>query len=156
MPTADPTPTTPFELAIERYIDAAPERVWQVMTTRIEEWWCPKPWRAEVIEQDWRPGGRSAMVMHGPNGEMSPGEGVFLEVVPGTRFVFTDAFTVGWKPQAPFMVGFFELSPQGSGTHYRAGARHWDAEKYEQHKAMGFEAGWRAAAGQLAALVEQS
>lgn len=154
MPNPD-TPATPLlELSIERHIAAPPEKVWEVMTTRMEEWWCPRPWRAEVIEQDWRSGGRSAMVMHGPNGERSDGEGVFLEVVPGKRFVFTDAFRVGWIPQGPFMVGWFDLTADGDGTHYRAGARHWDAEKYEQHKAMGFEEGWKAAAAQLAELVE--
>ncbi len=145
-----------FELTVERHIAAPPERVWDVMTTRMAEWWCPKPWRAEVIEQDWRPGGRSAMMMHGPDGERMENEGVFLEVVPGERFVFTDAFRAGWIPQTAFMVGFFELTPDGDGTHYRAGARHWDAEKCEQHKAMGFEDGWGAAAAQLAALAEQS
>lgn len=154
MPSPD-TPATPLlELSIERHIAAPPEIVWEVMTTRIEQWWCPRPWRAEVIEQDWRSGGRSAMVMHGPNGERSDGEGVFLEVVPGKRFVFTDAFRVGWIPQGPFMVGWFDLTPDGDGTHYRAGARHWDAATYEQHKAMGFEDGWTAAAAQLAELVE--
>jgi uncharacterized protein YndB with AHSA1/START domain len=52
------------------------------------------------------------------------------------------------------MVGFFELSPEGTGTRYRAGARHWTDEALEQHRAMGFEAGWLAVAGQLAALSE--
>lgn len=144
----------PYELAVERHINAPPERVWDIMTRRMEEWFCPKPWRAEIIEQDWRPGGRSAMVMRGPNGEESPNEGVFLEVVPGTRFVFTDAFTVGWQPRGPFMVGFFEIAPAGDGTHYRAGARHWTAEACEQHRTMGFEAGWGAVADQLAAIAE--
>ena len=21
---------------------------------RVEEWWCPKPWTVEIVEQDWR------------------------------------------------------------------------------------------------------
>lgn len=147
---------TTHELSVERHIAAPPARVWQIMTERMEEWFCPKPWRAEVIEQDWCAGGRSALVMHGPNGEVSPGEGVFLEVVPGQRFVFTDAFAPGWQPRGPFMVGSFELTPDGDGTRYRASARHWTAEAMEQHKAMGFEAGWGTVADQLAALAEES
>ncbi len=151
-----PDATTPLlELSITRFIAAPPQRVWDIMTTRLEEWWCPKPWRAEIVEQDWRSGGRSSITMYGPNGEVAPGEGVFLEVVPGKGFTFTDAFRVGWLPQGPFMVGWFDLSSEGEGTRYRAGARHWDAEKFEQHKAMGFEAGWMAAADQLAALCEK-
>lgn len=151
MTTADPPS---LELAVERHIAAPPARVWAIMTQRMAEWFCPKPWLAEIIEQDWRPGGRSAMVIRGPAGEEQPNEGVFLEVVPGARFVFTDAFTVGWQPKGPFMVGFFEIAPDGDGTHYRAGARHWTAEACAQHAAMGFHTGWGAVADQLAALAE--
>lgn len=143
-----------LELAVERHIAAPPALVWEIMTRRMPEWFCPKPWVADIIEQDWRPGGRSAMVMRGPNGEQSPNEGVFLEVLPGERFIFTDAFTVGWHPAGPFMVGVFEIAPAGDGTHYRASARHWTAEACERHKAMGFDAGWGAVADQLKALAE--
>ena len=144
----------PYELAVERHIDATPETIWTIMTERMGEWFCPKPWRAEIVEQDWRPGGRSAMVMRGPDGEEMPQEGVFLEVIPNRRFAFTDAFTAGWVPQKAFMVGFFELTPQADGTHYRAGAWHWDEESMKQHEAMGFTTGWGAVADQLAALAE--
>ena len=141
-------------LQIERHINAKPDVVWQVMTERMEEWWCPKPWRVEIIEQDWRPGGRSAMVMRGPEGEEMPQEGVFLEVIPGQRFVTTDAYSVGWMPQEPFMTGFWEVVPDGDGTLYRAGARHWQEETMRNHEAMGFIDGWGVCADQLAALCE--
>jgi uncharacterized protein YndB with AHSA1/START domain len=147
------------ELSVERHIAAPPARVWQVMTERTAEWWCPKPWTTEIIAQDWRSGGRSAVTMHGPNGETSGGDGVMLEVVPGRRFVFTDALRIAgegdWVPQAPFMIGIFEITPDGAGTRYRAAARHWDAEAMEKHRAMGFEAGWGAVADQLKALCER-
>lgn len=154
--TDAPVPAN-LELAVERHIAARPARVWAIMTERMPEWFCPRPWVAEIIEQDWRPGGRSAMMMRGPNGEESLNDGVFLDVVPGARFVFTDAFTTGWHPKGPFIVGIFEIAPDGTdggGTHYRASARHWTAEACEQHKAMAFDAGWGAAADQLKALAE--
>ena len=141
-------------LQIERHINVKPDVVWQVMTERMEEWWCPKPWRVEIIEQDWRAGGRSAMVMRGPEGEEMPQEGVFLEVIPGQRFVTTDAYRVGWMPQEPFMTGFWEVVPDGDGTLYRAGARHWQEETMRNHEAMGFIDGWGVCADQLAALCE--
>jgi len=144
----------PFELSIERYIDAPPEAVYEIMTEQLEEWWCPKPWTTEVIAQDLRPGGRSALVMRGSNGEEHRMEGVILEVVPNRRMVFTDAFTAGWIPHAPFMVGFFELTHEGNGTHYRAGSRHWDEAAHQQHEQMGFVEGWTKVAAQLAALAE--
>ena len=143
-----------LELSVTRLIDAPADTVWTIITERMQEWWCPKPWRVEIIEQDWRPGGRSAMVMRGPNGERMPQEGVFLEVSPGKRLVFTDAFKAGWHPQPPFMVGIMELAAEGGKTRYTATARHWTQEACDRHKAMGFDQGWAVVAGQLAALAE--
>jgi uncharacterized protein YndB with AHSA1/START domain len=143
-----------LELSVTRLIDAPVDRVWKIATERLAEWWCPKPWTVEIIEQDWRAGGRSAVVMHGPKGEEMPHEGVFLEVVPGERFVFTDAFSAGWIPKEAFMVGTMAFADEGGKTRYTASARHWTREACEQHKAMGFEQGWAAVAGQLAALAE--
>ena len=143
-----------FELAIERHIDAPPQTVFKVWTERLGSWWAPRPWTTRVIALDLRPGGRMAMAMSGPGGETSPMEGVFLEIAPDERIVFTNAFTAGWIPQTPFMVGFFTFAPEGRGTLYRAGARHWDEAGQRRHEAMGFIEGWTTVAGQLAALAE--
>lgn len=143
-----------FELAVERHIAAPPETVFRVWTERLEEWWAPKPWTTELIEQDLRPGGRSAMVMTGPDGTSSPMEGVILEVVPNRRIVFTNAFTAGWVPQTPFMVGIFTFTPEAGGTRYRAASRHWDEATHKRHEAMGFQEGWGTVAEQLAKLAE--
>ncbi len=64
---------------------------------------------------------------------------MILEVVPNERIVFTNVFAAGWVPQTPFMVGTF--APGGSGTRYRACARHWDEAAVKQHEAMGFASG---------------
>lgn len=142
------------ELEVTRLIDAPVATVWRIATERLEAWWCPKPWTTEVVELDWRPGGRSAMVMHGPGGERHAQEGVFLEVASQERFVFTDAYAAGWVPQAPFMTGLFTFAEEGGKTRYTATARHWSEAAKAQHAEMGFEAGWNAVAGQLAALAE--
>ncbi len=145
----------PLALSVTIYIDAPPETVWAVMTQRQEDWWCPRPWRTEVVEQDWRAGGRTLTVMHGPDGERMPNEGVFLEVTPMVRFVSTDAFTADWHPAEAFMVGIWQIAPEGRGTRYTASARHWTEEACARHAAMGFEAGWGAVAEQLKALCEE-
>lgn len=152
--------TEPRELSVDIYIAAPPEKVWDVMTKRITEWWCPKPWTTEIIEQDWRSGGRAAMTMHGPNGEAHPSDGIFLEVVPGVRFVSTDAVMIGpdgrMAPTGPFMIGGWEIAPEGDGTRYTGWARHWTDEAQKQHEEMGFVDGWGAVAEQLKALCEAS
>ena len=132
----------PHELSVTTFIDAAPDKVWSVMIDRMEEWWCPTPWRANVDEVDWRPGGISRITMYGPDGEVVPNEGLVLDFVPGQRFAFTDAIKGGLMPQGPFMIGIFEIAPEGTGTRYTACSRHWTKEAMEQHRDMGFEQGW--------------
>lgn len=144
------------ELRIERIIGAPPAAVWTAWTGHAEEWFCPKPWRAEIVEQDLRPGGRSALVMLGPEGERNEMEGIFLDVVPGERIVSTDAVDHRFEPQGPFMVRLDLFEDLGDGrTRYTAIARHWTRETMEQHRAMGFEAGWGVCADQLAEVAER-
>ena len=144
------------ELSVTRFIAAAPDKVWDVMANRQEEWWCPRPWSIEMIAQERRPGGRSAMIMRGPEGEEMPQEGIFLAWEEGRRFVTTDALTSDFRPAGPFMVGIWEIEPEGDGTRYTASARHWSEETMRQHAEMGFEEGWSACAAQLAELCEGS
>lgn len=142
------------ELSITRFIAASPDKVWDVMANRQEEWWCPRPWSIEMIAQERRAGGRSAMIMRGPEGEEMPQEGIFLAWEEGRRFVTTDAVTSDFRPAGPFMVGIWEIEPEGDGTRYTASARHWSEETMRQHAEMGFEEGWSACAAQLAELCE--
>ncbi|KUR72833.1 ATPase [Novosphingobium fuchskuhlense] len=146
-------------LTITRIIAAPTERVWDVLVNRMEEWWCPRPWRAEIVLQERRAGGAANMVMHGPNGEVMPNEGMYLAWDEGRRFVVTDAVrldpaTGTFLPSGPFMIGTWEVAAEGDGTRYTASARHWTEEAMKQHRDMGFEAGWNAAADQLQALCE--
>lgn len=148
-----------WQLSVTRFIAAPPAAVWAIMTDRITEWWCPRPWRTEIIAQDWHSGGRSEVVMHGPDGEAHPHKGIFLEVSPGVRFVSTDAFVRdpngSFMPAVPFMVGTWEIAPEGDGTRYTATARHWDEATAQQHDDMGFAEGWGACADQLAEIAER-
>ena len=142
------------ELSITRFIAAPPSRVWRVMTDRIEEWWCPTPWRAEMTVNDRRAGGACSMVMYGPDGEVMPHEGIYLVWDEGRRFATTDAVKGDLEPAGPFMIGIWEVAAEGDGTRYTASARHWTEEARDQHLAMGFEPGWGAVADQLKALCE--
>jgi uncharacterized protein YndB with AHSA1/START domain len=142
------------ELSVTRYIAAPPAVVWDVMVNRQEEWWCPRPWSVEIVAQDRFPGGRSAMIMRGPDGEEMPHDGIILAWDEGRRFAATDAIVGDLEPAGPFMIGIWEVEPEGDGTRYTARARHWSKEAREQHEAMGFVQGWDACAAQLAELCE--
>lgn len=147
-------PDAPFELSTSTFIDASPEKVWDVLANRMEEWWCPNPWRVEIVAQDRRAGGRCSMTMHGPDGETMPNEGIFLEWTEGKRFVTTDAVNAALEPNGPFMIGFWEIEPEGDGTRYTGRARHWTEEAMKQHEEMGFADGWATVAQQLKRLCE--
>lgn len=142
------------ELSVTRYIAAPVEKVWDVMANRQNEWWCPTPWRAEVDEQDKRAGGVCKMTMYGPDGEVMPQNGIFLAYDEGRRFISTDAVVDDFQPAGPFMIGIWEVAPEGEGTRYTATARHWSEETCKQHEEMGFTGGWSACADQLAAICE--
>lgn len=142
------------ELSITRYIAAPPEKVWDVMANRINEWWCPTPWRAEFDQLERRAGGASNCTMYGPNGEVNPNPGTVLAWDEGKRFAFTDAIVGDLQPAGPFMIGIWSIEPEGDGTRYTAVARHWREEDAKAHAEMGFEQGWGACADQLAALCE--
>ncbi|MDZ3830578.1 MAG: SRPBCC domain-containing protein [Sphingopyxis sp.] len=148
----------PHQLSISILIDATPEKVWEVMTGRMAEWWCPAPWTMSLDDIDLRSGGRCAMTMHGPQGEKVVSDGLFLEVVPGRRFVTTDAVRRDpdgrLAPAAPFMIGGWEIEPEGGGTRYTGWARHWNDAARQQHQEMGFTPGWTAVGEQLKALCE--
>lgn len=144
------------ELTVTRFIAAPPEKVWQVMANRQEEWWCPVPWHAKIDIQDRRPGGRCEMTFHGPDGEMEPQNGIYLAYDEGRRFATTDAVTGDLEPSGPFMIGIWEIAPEGDGTRYTARARHWTAEACKSHEEMGFVEGWQACAAQLAEICERA
>ena len=147
------------ELVIQRTINAPVAAIWKAWTDHLEEWWAPRPWTTKIIEQDLRPGGKSVIEMRGPDGEGGPMEGIFLEVTPERRIVFTNAMDGDWNPRNPYpvmIIGYFEFTDLGNGrTGYRAGALHWTAEAMEQHRAMGFEQGWGICADQLEAVAQR-
>ena len=143
-------------LQIVRELDAPADKLFKAWTTpeRMGEWFCPKPWTVTEAKLDLRPGGSSFILMEGPNGERVPNRGIYLEIVPGRKIVFTDAYTSAWVPSdKPFMTGVIEFEDLGNGrTLYTATALHWSEEDKARHAEMGFEAGWSIVADQLEAV----
>jgi uncharacterized protein YndB with AHSA1/START domain len=144
-------------LSITRRFKANRATIWRCWTQGdlLKQWFCPKPWTVSQADLDVRPGGASMIIMNGPNGEVVPNPGQYLAVTDGESLIFTDAYIGDWLPseKPPFMTGYVKLSDlDDGGTAMEWGAKHWSEEAAEQHKAMGFEAGWNAAAYQLDAL----
>jgi len=145
------------ELMLTRLINAPREKVYRAWTDPelLKQWFAPLPYTTPVAELDVRPGGANLIVMRGPDGKDMPNRGVYLEVVPNERLVFTDAYTRAWEPSAkPFFTGILTFEDQGGKTLYTARARHWTAEDRDAHDKIGFHAGWGIATDQMTALAK--
>ncbi|MFB9948139.1 SRPBCC family protein [Rhizobium puerariae] len=140
-------------LQLVREMDAPADKLYRAWTTpeRMGEWFCPKPWKVTEARLDVRPGGSCFILMEGPEGEKIPNPGIYLDVVPNRKLVFTDAYTSAWVPsEKPFMTAIVEFEDLGNGrTKYTATALHWTAEDKKAHEEMGFHEGWGIVAGQL-------
>ena len=152
------TPDPELDLVLERDIDVPRHLVWAAWTTpeHINKWFCPAPWRVTDCEIDLRPGGKFSTVMHGPQGQVMPNVGCYLEVVPQERLVFTDTLLPGFRPAPkPFFTAVLTLQALShERTRYVAMARHGDSTTRKQHEDMGFHHGWGAALDQLVALAK--
>jgi uncharacterized protein YndB with AHSA1/START domain len=150
------TATEGRDLVLTRMIDAPPEKVYRAWTDPelLKQWFVPSPWTISKVEADVRPGGASLVVMRSPEGVDVPNRGVYLEVIPNQRLLFTDAYVAAWEPsQKPFMTVIITFEEVGGKTKYTARARHWSEADREAHEEMGFHVGWAMVAEQLAALV---
>jgi uncharacterized protein YndB with AHSA1/START domain len=156
-PNISESPLSERELVLVRETHVPREKLFAAWTNPklYPQWFCPKPWFVSDVKLDVRVGGGSEMIFNGPNGEKFPNNGVFLEIVPNERLVFTDAFHADWQPNPHFMfvaIITFDALPNG-GTRYTARARHWTKEACEKHAKMGFEQGWSIVFDQLVELV---
>jgi uncharacterized protein YndB with AHSA1/START domain len=146
------------ELILTRTFNAPPALVYKAWTDpeMLKHWFVPRPWTIARAQTDVRPGGSSLIVMRDPEGKEYPNAGVYLEVIPNQRLVFTDAYTHAWQPSdKPFMTAIisFEELEGGKKTKYTAHVLHWSVTDKEAHEKMGFHQGWGTAADQLAELL---
>ncbi len=150
----DPT----LDLMLERTIDVPRHLVWDAWTNpeHIKHWFCPAPWSVSRAEIDLQPGGTFLTVMRSPDGVEHPNPGCVMQVVPGELLVTTDTLLPGYRPTgAGFMTLVLQLESVGTGTHYRAIAKHADVEARTRHQEMGFEGGWGTAADQMVAYIKE-
>lgn len=82
------------ELLITRIFDAPRELVWKAWTDpeHFKLWWGPKDFTCPFCEMDLRVGGKYLNCMRSPEGRDYWTTGVYKEIVPFERIVYTDSF----------------------------------------------------------------
>jgi uncharacterized protein YndB with AHSA1/START domain len=103
-------------LSIVRKLDAAPGKVWRAITEpeALKKWMAPgDDFKIPVAEAELRVGGRYHIVMNAPDGQVHDVSGVYREIVPNKKLVYTWA----WKstPERESIVTI-ELRAAGGGT----------------------------------------
>lgn len=140
------------DMTFTRTLNAPRQLLWDCWTSpeHIRHFFVPKPHSIEACEIDLRVGGKFNVTMN-VDGQLMKNEGVYLEVIPGQRLVFTDTYSEGWKPAAdPFMTAIVDFADaENGGTTYTATARHRSPEARQRHEDMGFYDGWGTVATQL-------
>lgn len=91
---AEPYAAERPSLTLERRLAAPPETVYAAWTdpAKIGRWWGPAEVGEVHAEMDVRAGGRFRIVARAPDGETHHVSGVYREVVPNERLVFSWAW----------------------------------------------------------------
>ena len=86
--------STKQELVIIRVFDAPRQLVWKAWTEpeHFMRWWGPKDFTAPFCQMDLHVGGKYLNCMRSPDGKDYWSTGVYREIVPMERLVFTDSF----------------------------------------------------------------
>lgn len=147
-----------LDLELVRDLNAPCAALWACWTDpqHLPHWFVPKPHKVVACELDLRAGGACSTTFD-VEGTIMENKGVYLEVIPGEKLVFTDTYQAGWKPAAePFMTAIITLADLAPGvTRYRVVVRHRSKAAADQHRAMGFHDGWGIVATQLEAYAQE-
>lgn len=141
-------------LTLKKTFDAPIELVWEAWTDpkHIAGWWGPKGVSVEIVEHNFKVGGKWKYVMAMPNGSEFIGEGQYSEILKLEKIVTSASFipmTEGVELRA-----FFERS--GKKTNFTFSVIHPTEEYCRQQEKMGFYNGWGSTFNRLDAhLLEQ-
>ncbi len=138
------------KLMVVREFDAPVESVWKAWTDPklLDQWWAPKPWKANTVSMDFREGGRWLYYMEGPDGTREHCKVDYKSIIPNKLFSCDDAFcdeqgntnqnfpNMGWK------VNF---SKENSGTKVEIEVKFATEADMNTIVEMGFKEGFAAA-----------
>jgi uncharacterized protein YndB with AHSA1/START domain len=83
-------------ITLTRVLDASRQRVFDACTQpdQLTRWWGPRGFVLSTCEIDLRPGGAYRFVQRGPDGKEHAFKGIYREIVPPERLVYTQCLDV--------------------------------------------------------------
>lgn len=147
------------KIVVVRDFDAAPEKVWRAWTEKelLDQWWAPRPWRAETSSMDFREGGAWLYSMVGPEGERHFCRVDYKTIRDQKNFTAVDAFCDEKgevNKDFPVMNWNVEFIQSGDLTTVRTEIRFSSEADMNKILEMGFQEGFTMALGNLDELLE--
>jgi uncharacterized protein YndB with AHSA1/START domain len=151
-------PAMERELTIVRVFDAPRELVFKAWTDpkHVSQWWGPKDFTNPVCEMDVRPGGALRIVMRAPDGAEHPMKGIFREVVPNERLVFTNIAVDAAGNHLLEGLTIVTLAEQGGRTKLTLVTRATGLVDLAAQMLSGMDQGWTQSIDRLAAHLAKS
>ncbi len=139
-------------LSLEKTFDAPLELVWEAWTSsaHIMKWWVPQGMDLEVIEHDFRVGGKWKYSMLMPDGTEFISEGVYKEIIEMEKII-TSADFRPMTENVALHVSFERLDNQ---TKFTFSVIHETEDYCKQQEKMGFYNGWGSAFDRLDTLLK--
>lgn len=82
------------KITVVREFAAPVALVWKAWTVSelLDQWWAPRPWKANTVSMDFREGGSWLYYMEGPDGSRHYCRADYKTVVPNKQYTALDAF----------------------------------------------------------------
>lgn len=147
------------KITITRYFNALPEQVWRAWTdsSLLDQWWAPKPWRAETKEMNFKEGGHWLYAMVGPDGSKHWSKVDFKSIEPKRRFEAVTFFCdENGNPVNEFSKSTWknEFGASDDGTKVVVEITFASEADMQQLITMGFEGGFTMGLNNLEELLE--
>ena len=138
------------QLHIVRDFDASPSLVWKTWTepTYLNQWWAPKPWKAETKTMEFREGGYWLYCMNGPEGEQHWARADYEEIRELKSFKGLDSFcdeNGKLSNDLPGMHWYVQFHPNGPSTKVEVIVTFTSENDLKTIVEMGFKEGFSAA-----------
>jgi uncharacterized glyoxalase superfamily protein PhnB/uncharacterized protein YndB with AHSA1/START domain len=142
------------KLTVVREFDAPLELIWKAWTESeiLDQWWAPKPYRAETKSMDFREGGSWLYCMVGPKGDSAWCRVDYKTIKPYKSITSIDQFcdeNGKVNTEFPSMNWKKEFSQTDSGTTVRVEIAFAKEADMETIIKMGFQEGFTAGLGNL-------
>jgi uncharacterized protein YndB with AHSA1/START domain len=147
------------QLHVTRNFNAPVEKVWRAWTesSLLDQWWAPKPFKAETKTINFVPGGLWLYCMVGPEGERHWCRVDIHTVDAEKNFTSTDAFCDeegNINNEFPLMHWVVEFKANGDNTTVETTLSFDNEADLEKIVSLGFKEGFTMALGNLDEVLE--